>query len=51
MRASGVKFSDKIDADDELEVMIIGSDEVYAWIDQEDAENIINHLKEVFNID
>ena len=51
MNAGGLDFSDKIDMTGEIEVSIIGSYEAFAWIDEKDAENIINHLKKVFNID
>jgi len=48
-----IEFSDKIDHDGEMEVEIEAGYNTTgnAWIDRDDARDIIHHLKIMFEID
>jgi len=50
----GIKISDALDSEGELEIEILncGDDcaEEYAWIDKEEAIELVKHLQRLFGI-
>ena len=48
----GLEISDSIDRDGEMEISAYtGDQEFHTWIDKDEAIELINHLKSVFEIE